>query len=160
LGGLVILKSYSSGNVTGGSYVGGLIGVAEAYTTETLSLTDSWASGTVSAQTLGGGGIIGYAQNGNITIARVFSLANLVGSTANVKGLIYDLGGGSRTISNSFWRQDATYNVGYSDGTTGVAAKTDAQMLLQATYTGFDFVTTPVWKMAPAISNYPSLNWQ
>lgn len=149
-----ITKCYATGNVSGeGGTRGGLVGENGGVPNGGI-IRDSYATGNVYGSTTIGeyfGGLVGRNNNGTI---------NNSYSTGNVTGYNYvgGLNGGNlygATITNCFWN---TQVIATSNGGTG---KTTAQLKTQATFTGWDFTTDPVWDMAANKNNgYPYLAWQ
>ncbi|NBC66637.1 MAG: T9SS type A sorting domain-containing protein [Bacteroidetes bacterium] len=158
IGGLVgkngdgdIINSYASGNITGKSYVGGLVG------SNTGVIVKSYSTGNV----VGGsrvGGLVG--SNGSL-IEACFSIGFVDGgsqvggllgnnsgpvyssySSGRVSGLYSNIGGivgyNTGTVNNSYWSTE-TSEQGSSGGGSGL---TTAQMTQQANFTGFDFTNT------------------
>ncbi|MES2206387.1 MAG: GLUG motif-containing protein, partial [Pseudomonadota bacterium] len=160
VGGLVgynqstISNSYATGSVSGNDSVGGLVGYMSAG-----SISSSYAAGVVSASGGNVGGLIGY-NNGNISNS--YATGNVIGTGNNVGGLAgqnlasisqsystgsvsgaTDIGGlvglsSSGTVTSSYW-DTSTSGQATSAGGTG---KTTAQLLSQATYSGWNFSTT------------------
>ncbi len=159
------------GSVSGRNYVGGLVGycegdIAQCYTTcdidgsileldggagglvgvgtSAASLTDCYATGTVSgSQNLGG--LIGYSQS---TITRCYAAGAVSDVTSYDGGLIGRYVAGS--VSVSYW-DTQTSGQGTSGGGTG---KTTAEMKEQATFVGWDFAD--VWEIEEGVG-YPIL---
>ena len=118
----------ASGNVSapGQSYVGGLVGSA------TSDISDGYATGAVS----GGsnvGGFLGYAAVGTISNSY---------STGAVSGGFGFAGGGAvlANFTNDYWNTQTSGQP--FDGVSGTTGLTTAQMLSQASFTGFDFAGT------------------
>mgnify|MGYP003634897946 CR=1 FL=1 len=62
---LKVTYAYATGNVTGNSYVGGLIGQHRArYNNDSLSISRAYATGTVQANTSDAGGLVGLSEAG------------------------------------------------------------------------------------------------
>ncbi len=166
-----IVKSYAAGNVTsGGGCAGGLIG--DMYTAGT-SVSQCYATGDVSGTSqIGGligrvyvagvtvsncsslgrvtaasyaGGLIGYTNNPSITNCYSAGVVNATGSY--VGGLIGRIG--STTVSNSYFDSTTTGRT-----TPTAQARTTAQLMQQATFTGWDF--TSIWGINEGTS-YPYL---
>ena len=148
-----ISQSYTTSNVNAVSYGGGFVGNVIAATCSngsgSFTINDSYSKGSI----LGTSTIGGFAgfTNASVTLNRVFA-TGLVGGSSTVGGLIGS--GTGTTVSNSFWDATTSSQATSSGGTS----KTTAQMQTQATFTTFDFVTTPVWKISAG--QYPKLNWQ
>lgn len=149
-GGTIISSSYAAGNVSGsGSYAGGLVGANQG------NISNAYATGNVSGNYYVGG-LTGY--NSSI-IVKTYAKGGVSG-TAYVGGFS---GTNYGTISQSYWDvqtsgQVLAVGIGNAPGVTGL---TTAQALTQSSYAGFDFVTTPVWKITTGQNGgYPELNWQ
>jgi len=162
IGGLVgaafgsgILNSFSTCNVTGYQYVGGLIGYSVGNTYggyyKRGIINNSYARGTVTATHQFGGGFIGQLYDTNITNS--YSTGLLAGG-----GGSYGFGpiSGGGTSQNNFWDNQTsgtTYNLG-----SGVTGKYTAAMKIQSTFTNWNFTTT--WKMIPSVNDgYPYLRY-
>jgi len=163
VGGLVganlgtVTNSYATGSVTGGYSIGGLVGANLG------TITDSYATGSVTGNNWVGG-LVGYNYFGTITGSYATGsvtgndyVGGLVG--VNVSGTITDsyatgsvtgndyVGGlvgrnSSGTITNAYWDTE-TSGQSSSSGGTGL---TTAQMMQQASFSGWDFTNT--WWMS------------
>ncbi|MBU1364995.1 MAG: filamentous hemagglutinin N-terminal domain-containing protein [Gammaproteobacteria bacterium] len=149
-----IQNAYAAGAVTGANYVGGLVGFNLNGT-----ITNSYATGAVA----GGskvGGLVGYQQN-DATISYSYAIGVVTGST-EVGGL---LGNNSSTVAvvDSFFSSDSNPALpGIATGlTTGVTAKTDAELKARTTYpSSWDFATAnnEIWNIDSGVNNgYPFL---
>ncbi|MEC5218852.1 filamentous hemagglutinin family protein [Actimicrobium sp. GrIS 1.19] len=141
-----ISNSYSSGTVTGGIQVGGLVGsiyeatINNAYTTSTvvsngISSTTSVAGGLIGA-TAGGSVINNVHATGRVSGNFPLLLGGLIGDTPN-----------QPSVSNGYWDTTTTGQSnarisGSLVGTTGIA---NADAYNQASYVGFDFRSTGPW---------------
>ena len=143
---LTVGDSYSTAQVSGYNYVGGLIGVyVESTWSEVLTLTDSYAAGAVTAtlSTQDQGGLIGCFYDGFIST-------------------LCDGPYGSVTVTDTFWDTQTT-------GRNTTAAnrgtpKTTAQMTSLSTFSNWSIVdTTPgnaTWGICSSLnSGYPFLQW-
>lgn len=140
-----IISSYSTCNVSGGIYVGGLVGDGSA--------TNSYSTGLVSGnERVGGLAGSGYASNSYST--------GMVSANNYFGGLI----GGTGSASNSFWNvQTSGQTTGNSWQGTGITTleMRDINTFLNVDW---DFVdentngTQDIWYM-PA-NSYPILAWQ
>ncbi len=176
IGGLVgfnvqgtVYKSYATGNVKGGWYVGGLVGrnlngtVYNSYATGAVNgnncaggligdseggmISDTYATGDVNSG-FAVGGLVGYIWETSVDDS--YSTGGVSGSM-DVGGLVgYNFGG---IVSNSFW------NIETSGQTTssGGIGKTTEEMILQGTFTGWNFET--IWSIIEG-ETYPYLQWQ
>jgi len=179
-----ITSSYSTGSVSGSSYVGGLVGrnfgsITSCDSTGSVSgtgaglttskddvgglvggnsgsITSSYSTGTVSGDDRVGG-LVGR-NSGSITSS--YSTGTVSGYYLNDGGLV---GVNSGSITSSFWDME-TSGLSESDGGTGLstAEMQDINTYLNA---GWDFVdevvngTEDIWKMPP-YQGYPLLAWQ
>ncbi|MFH1718925.1 MAG: GLUG motif-containing protein [Planctomycetota bacterium] len=180
IGGLVglnagrIFGSYSSGNVSGDTFVGGLVGLLTDGTVtrssskadvtgnrnvgglvgktshEISAITNSYAAGTVMADTYAGG-LAGQLERG---------AAHICYSTGRVSGNQYVGGliGNIRVLGSTafcFWDTERSSQPTSAGGT----GKTTAEMKSISTYTaaGWDFWDT--WTICEG-TNYPVLQWQ
>ncbi len=155
-----ISNSYYAGTVNGGSTeVGGLVGcnkgsISNSYTAGTVTNSNDYVGGLVGNNYVGGtisnsystaavsgnyaGGLVGC----NIAAGISNSYSTGAVSGTNLGGLIALYSSGA--ITNSYWDTE-TSGRATSGGGTG---KTTAEMMTQATYTGWDFANT--WWMSPA----------
>jgi|GEM_PF-1963644 len=136
-----IRRSSAAGNViTAGTVAGGLVGLSE-----NGIIQDSYATGAVQAVT-GAGGLVG-TFNGPGTITRTY--ARGVITAAAPRGAFAGTIVGTPTTSSYV---SSTANSGMTrvgTGTvSGITNVTDAQLALQATYSGWSFTT--VWIMGSA----------
>lgn len=162
--GLRCRESFSTSNVTGEEFVGGLIG--QNLYGKTLSC---YATGNVTGDnnkdSLDGyfvGGLIGLHgpklpvqgevvdcySTGKIASTHIDSVGGLVGWND------------SSIISNSYFDKETTSldkGVGKDFGTSEVHAKTSADMKKKATFSNWDFVKT--WNIVEDVS-YPKHSWQ
>ncbi|MCW2276813.1 S-layer homology domain-containing protein [Heliophilum fasciatum] len=152
--GNTIRASYSTAEVEGSSYVGGLVGQLKD-----KDVYDSYSTGSVSGIDSVGG--LTGSNEGSGNVARSFAIGIVQGQT-NVGGLV---GQNSGTVTESFYDQ---YTTGQSDTGKG-EPKTTAQMKDKATFTDANWIfsTTPIWTINPndqgSISeriSYPYFPWQ
>ncbi len=139
--GSTLSNSYSAGSVSGGNYVGGLVGFNDLGT-----ISNSYAAGSVSGVSNLGGLIGGnYVAPGNFgSVSNSYATGRVTGSGTNLGALVgNNLSTG--TVINNFW--DSTVNptlAGIASGaTTGATGLTTVQMQTAANFTGFVFTTTP-----------------
>jgi len=125
-----INRSYSLGSVTGvsGTNIGGFVGINQAG-----SINDSYSMGPVNGGAISN--VAGFAALNQASLNRVYSIGYVNGVNGSVGGLV---GSNAGTVTNSFWN---TETAGQASSGAGVG-KTTAQMMQQATYTGWTFPTT------------------
>ena len=176
-----VSRSYSTGSVTGGDFVGGLIGVNRGNANNsysTCNVSGDWAigglmgaihGGTVSnsysAATVTGrsrvGGLAGELTSG--TVSKCYSSGSVTGDS-DVGGLLGINFHG--TVSNSFWDVQ-TSGMEESNGGTG---KTTAEMQSIGAFSGAGWDITAVanpgvrntayiWNMVDG-ETYPFLSWE
>ena len=163
-------------NITGGDYVGGLIGVNFFGT-----VTQCYTTGNVTVNYNFGGGLVG---NNYRTISNCYTSCTLGGEAASIGGLVSEnftynngvitnsfsiasaaegstiagfVSYNENTISNSFWDTEVS-GTSSSGGGTG---KTSTEMKTQSTFTdaGWDFST--IWVIDGTTNDgYPFLSWQ
>ena len=134
IGGSTITDNYALGNVSGYQKVGGLIGVVVVSATGNTTLARNYASGAVT---------------GNAS--KAFSIAGVIGGN----GLAASVSDTQFVFSDNYWNTQTTgqsvgfgiSNVGQTSSQTAFTGLTSAQMQLKASFSGFDFQTTPVWTM-------------
>ena len=138
-----ISYSYSSGAVTGVNEIGGLVGDNNGG-----GINYSYSTGAVTG-TSDVGGLAG-ANNGKID--STYS-TGAVSGTANVGGL---LGVNNSTASNSYWDTETSNQLnGVGSGSSsGVTGLTTTDMMTQANFGGWDFVST--WRIYDGYT-YPLL---
>ena len=147
---------YATGAVAGiGINVGGLVGYNKG------SLTSCYATGSVSGNN-GVGGLVGVNDYGSLTSCYATGLVN---GDFIVGGLV---GGNWGSSAACFWNtQTSGKTIGVGHGTsTGVTGKTTAEMMMLSTFTdaGWDFSATDGdaadWRMLRENEDYPRLAWQ
>ena len=137
--GLTVSKVFAGVAVqaVGGS-VGGLAGFVQFG-----SITDSYATGSVTSGGDQVGGLIGYALN--ITLANVYASGAVHSTLAGAAtGGLLGFTGLAPTITNGYWDVGTTGRATSAGGGTGFAT---ANAFTAATYAGFDFTNT--WYIAP-----------
>jgi filamentous hemagglutinin family protein len=123
--GSTVQQVSATGSVSGPSDVGGLVGWAGG------TITDSYATGAVSGAS-NVGGFAGAVAGGSI------SNAYSTGLVSGGNGFVGIAGVG--ILNNDYWNtQTSGQGSGGAGGTTGL---TTAQMLTQASFSGFDFAGT------------------
>jgi len=169
-----ISNCYSSGNVTGSSYVGGLVGqnfnystVTECYSNcnvtginldvgglvgcnyEYSSISNCYATGSVGENYYGTGGLVGYNYRYS-SISKCFTTGMILGNTLGTGGLVGDNGGDSQ-IADCVWNTETS---GQTNGAGGVGGdiinllgKTTVEMQMMSTFTDID------WDFAGEIIN-------
>jgi filamentous hemagglutinin family protein len=102
--GSTISNSFNTGSVTGGSYVGGLAGLAQA------NISNSYSTGSISGGDIVGG-LVGHCSVG--TISNAYATGNIT-ATGNVYGglVAWNIG----TISNSYATGQVTGSATSYDG--------------------------------------------
>ena len=169
INGGTISNCYATGSVTGREDVGGLVGVSYG------SISNCYATGSVTADGSNVGGLVG--SNGD-TISNCYATGSVTGD-CNVGGLVgesndtvnncyaigsvtgeEDVGGlvgliDDGTVSNCYYNQEA-YSQAIGSGTsTGVEAKSIAE--IQALYSTMGFNTANGWTIT---NNSPHLSWE
>ena len=162
IGGLVgynnggISDCYSTGTVTGHSYLGGLVGYNDY-----CSISNCYSTGAVNGGTGSDnlGGLVGMNYG---TISNCYSKGAVTGGANYLGGLI---GSNTGSIIACFWDNQTSrqsYGVG-SGSSAGVMGKSTAEMMTQSTFTnsGWDFAKTAgnpaVWGMPT--NGPPRLVW-
>ncbi|MCK5833716.1 hypothetical protein KAH81_08610 [bacterium] len=128
----IISNSYSTGSVSGSSFVGGLVGY-----TYNSTVSNNYSTGSVSGSN-SVGGLVGH--NYLSTVSNSYSTGS-VSSFFSVGGLV---GYNNSPVENSFYDSETS---GRSDNTGKGVPKTTLQMKTQSTFTdaGWDFTT--IWNM-------------
>jgi len=143
-----IENCYTTGNVKGRSFLGGLVGHAGSR----LIVKDCYSRCDISgelgnANPSNAGGLIGRITAG--TIENAYSAGVVNSNDATAGGMIGDISTGTPTITDCFYDMGET-----KIGGTG---KTTTEMKMESTYTNWDF--TNVWLIDPlANDGYPYLN--
>jgi len=177
IGGLIGLNSgrvtlcWSSGNVSGDAYIGGLVGLTDdgtvkqccsranvtgninvgglvGKTTDTLSeVTNCYATGTVEADRYVGG-LVGQVEQGRVYKCYSAGRVSGNGNVGGLTGFIRVLG----NVSRSFWDTETSGQQASAGGT----GKTTEQMKKMDTFwsVGWDFFA--IWTICEDI-NYPTL---
>jgi filamentous hemagglutinin family protein len=135
-----ISNAYATGSVSGTTIVGGLVGSGAGV------VTNSYATGSVSGTGNYVGGLVGYHYAG-CTITNSYATGNVSGPSF-VGGLV---GNNAGTVSSSYWNS-SVIATGIGGGTmTGATGRTAADMMLMASFAGFDIANTSgmgaVWRI-------------
>ncbi|GAB3040273.1 hypothetical protein GCM10027285_26440 [Oleiagrimonas citrea] len=136
IGGSVAVAQHGAGGLVGQS--SGTI--KDSYATDSVAGLNSGVASTAI------GGLVGSMLIGSTT-----SNSYATGSVSGAGDVGALVGQNSGTVSTSYWDTDtsgATAGIGaaYSGATTsGTTGLTSTQMLQQASFTGFDFSSSPVW---------------
>ena len=180
VGGLVgrnagrIFRSYSTGNVSGDTFIGGLVGLLTDGTVNTsysradvsgnrnvgglvgktgdeiAAVTNSYATGSATGDVYVGG-LVGQVERG--AAHRSYSAASVSGNqyVGGLTGHVRVLG----RVTNSLWDTEAS---GQPTSAGGIG-KTTAEMRTISTFTdaGWDF--WQIWTICEGM-NYPTLQWQ
>jgi hypothetical protein len=142
-----ITTSYSTVGISGNVSVGGLVG----YNNNSGTISNCAATGSVLGKE-GVGGLVGIA-GGNSSIIKCYSTGVVWGNTS-FGGLLGFLGTSS-SATDCYWDL-LTSAITTSAAGTG---KTTSELKQQATFSNWDFTTTPIWKMTEG-STYPyQTNW-
>ena len=155
---LGVVASYIKGDNSIGGLAGYNIGGTITYENGTTirynnaTITNCYATGNVSAEIWGGGGLVGYNIGGTIT--NCYATGNVSGTEIWGLGGLVGGGGGSGTITNCYYDSETS---GQSTGRG--APKTTAEMKTQATFVGWDFYE--IWDIAANINEgYPHFNFR
>lgn len=160
-----VKQSFATGNVTGASRIGGLVG-AQGYNT---TIENCFATGnvypTVSLQTSPMiGGLVGEVFQAVLRYSYSTGVVDITGLTAQYGGLV----GAKNTATpfadvDNFWD---TQNSGLTTSELG-SGKTTTEMHTQSTFTNWDFQcetangTDYIWGINTTDNNqYPFLSWQ
>ena len=136
-------QSYSTGNVTGASYVGGFIGQGTYGT-----INNSYTTGNVTGSGSNVGGFIGNASSETIDTCYASGIVNYTGSSSN-------FGGFTGSYSNSL--QNCYYNSANSTGLNYGTAISLSDMQNQSIMTANGFTTAKGWKYESGKT--PQLNY-
>ncbi|MFD2181536.1 filamentous hemagglutinin N-terminal domain-containing protein, partial [Rhodoplanes azumiensis] len=114
-------RAYADSVVVTGAYSGGLVGMVQAQTGASATVSEAYASGdvTVTSSAASGGGLIGYVSaTGTATITKTYAIGAVSGSGSTVGGLVGSLSGSGATVSQS-WASGALTG-GYKGGIVGL----------------------------------------
>jgi len=154
--GSAVASCYAGGVVVGKSSVGGLLGAASY----NVNVTNCYATGAISGNNYVGG-LVGYASYSTVTNCYATSA---VSGGSDVGGLVGHKSPAPVTFTSNFWDMNVC---GTSDGVgnvnpdpNGAMGRTTTQMMTRSTFTdaGWDF-NTPVWVMWDG-HEYPWLAWE
>jgi uncharacterized repeat protein (TIGR02543 family) len=158
----IVLQSWNTGNIGAQAgkiaNAGGIMGSGYA-------LENCWNTGAVSGATTNSipsyeayvGGLAGYARGALQNCYNVGALGSVKPGQALIGGIVGNNEyGASVALTNAYYLDTASAAVGGTDQgvQNSVSALNNAQMLLQYSFSGFDFGT--VWSM-PESSGYPVL---
>jgi hypothetical protein len=118
-------------NSTGTSNAGGLVGRNAG------AISNSYVNGGTVSSGMTVGGLVGWNATG-ASITNSYANTGAVSGGSFVGGLV---GGNAGTVTNSYWNMTSS---GLATSAGGVGL-TSAQMLLQSSFTGFDFANT--WRI-------------
>ena len=141
-----VSNCYSNSNVSGFEGVGGFSGhiIGNSFA---VSVTNCYATGTVNGTgAMAVGGFVGYADFTNGNISNCYSRSVVTGIVSVINGFV---GTNFATYTNCYFDAETDGIAATTSGTdnNGATGKSTAQMITQATFSGWDFVTTPVWKI-------------
>jgi outer membrane protein assembly factor BamB len=164
----LITGCHATGPVTGGSSVGGLVGLnqygtlSNCYATGSVNGSGNYAGGLAGGNDQSGGIVIECYATGEVTgntyvgglvgansngarVDHSYAVGSVAGSVS-VGGLV---GYNNSEVTDSYWDTTTT---GLADSAGGAGRTTD-EMMKQSTYVGWDFTT--VWRMTESVT-YPS----
>ena len=137
-----VKNCYAMGYASGTSVVGGLAGLIDGGT-----VSDCYASVTVSGSSGTIGGFAGKAENANIS--RCYSTSTVSGSTVEAGAFIGN--NSSSTITNCYYGSDnSSQFLGVGMGSDTVTGLSSAQMNLASSFAGFDFTNT--WNIIEGVT--------
>ncbi len=159
-GNSTIRNSYTTGAVTGSGFVGGLVG--ESFSSV---ISNSYATGSVtgSIESIYVGGLVGENFASLISNSYATGLVTVGSDSILFGGLVGSNDGGSE-ITQSFYDKGVNPTLkdigNAADGADNVWGRSTTDLKVQASFTGWDFTTTPVWKIAAGKNGgYPYLAW-
>jgi surface protein len=141
-----IQQSFATGPVSGRQMVGGLTGSM----IQGSSISDTYATGYVKGQGIAGG-LIGEAAGGSITHS--YATGHVEAAAGLGGGLLSSSPDSDVTVNSSYWNATTTGQESSAGGNPVVSAG----MLLQNTFTGWDF--QEIWHIRENRS-YPFFQWQ
>jgi hypothetical protein len=140
-----VTDCYSTGAISGSSYVGGLVGWNYG------NISNCYSMGTVNGSSYVGG-LLGFIYSGNVT--NCYS-TGIVSGSSDVGGMLGLNFNGSGSIVGSFW----DINTSGQTTSAGGTGRTTAQMKTLSTFTSADWDFTTIWAICNG-TNYPRLIWQ
>ncbi|WP_407492452.1 GLUG motif-containing protein [Pseudooceanicola sp. MF1-13] len=139
-------RSYASGAVASAQQGGGLVGNLSTGS----AITDSYATGPVA----GGSALAGLVgRSSDSAITNAYASGAVIGSGS--QGGLVGVSANGASVTNGYWDISSSGQA-TSAGGTGL---TSAQMQQQASFSGFDFATTPNWviyegRTAPLLASF------
>jgi gliding motility-associated-like protein len=159
----IIKNSYCQGSVNGTGYVGGFVGRPVAG-----SITNCYSKVNVYGSSQINGGFLSYSNSATTVITNCYALGTVAGT--NFTGGFGGYNSANIVFTNCYWDTNVsglTYGFGSNGSLSGVTGKTTAQMTMQSTFTGWDFVgettngSNDYWNISPSNNGgYPYLSWQ
>ncbi len=150
-----ITSSYAAGGVSAPDFdnVGGLVGYLGSGTGE---INSSYAIGAAGGNDTVGG-LVGYCNAGYVTSS--YATGTATGAGTKVGALAGDNVNCLNSGLPSYWLDPAGSTVGIGSGgaSSGASGLTEAQMLMQSSFTGFVFPDS--WVMVEGVKR-PYLPWQ
>ncbi len=141
----ILATSYSTATVSGGSNVGGLVGYSYS-----AIIRNVYSSASVTASGSYAGGVAGAVSSG--TFENSYSIATVTGS---LRGVLAGFMGPSSSGGLYFSNASGIAASGQG-GAGGAQARTPDQLLVQTTFSGWDFTT--VWQIeSDGKASYPFL---
>ena len=137
---LRVFESYSEGLVSGGSVVGGLVGLSN----ESLAVSNSYSVATLSA-TSNAGGLVGQSPASSSIFNSYFG--GTFASVSTTDGL--SLGNTSPILTSSYTITTSTL----------VSTSSQLELQTQSTFTDWDFNSIWSFGVCDANSNFPVLQW-
>ncbi len=163
-GNMHIYRSASNGAMSGGSYVGGIIGKVEVWRHGNVAIDNCYATGEIVGSNSSAGlvGEIETDASSTVTIEKCYAAGN-VDCISSAGGLIGYNDAGS--VTNSYWDTEST---GQSSSAGGTGLNTAAMQSFFTFYdAGWDFINEPangtdeIWGMNDADNGgYPFLSCQ
>ena len=139
-----IRSSFNTGNVTGMSDVGGLVGLASGKQNELISC---YNAGRVTASAGSAGGIAGNISTSPV-IENTYALCSVYGEIRNPFGVLGS-GGDGNAIKNSYYQSFTAED----DGVAGTTAKTLDEIKTLSSLLGTDFVAPTAAYSYPDLKN-------
>ncbi|MCY4343649.1 MAG: hypothetical protein OXE83_08785 [Gammaproteobacteria bacterium] len=153
-----IINSYAEADVVGASSVGGLVGLMTG-AGGIVAITDSYATGSVSAGR-NWGGLVGFsADNANVrntySIAKVTTMTEMIDSAGGLVGSL----GSSSSILNSYWDVETSMQMDSAGGTSQTTAEMQMPTAPGTTATEVYYDWSPSsWDFGDSVS-YPALRY-
>ncbi|MFC7060091.1 GLUG motif-containing protein [Halovenus salina] len=159
-----IEESFATGDVETDGRAGSLVGrVSQLQASGTATISNSYATGSVTSREDTAGGIVGSLHNGyELEIDNSFATGQISGRDTG--GLVGEIGsGGDVDLEDSYWDnkttgQSAAVGDGSADTTTNVEGLTTSQMAGNDADKNMELDFKEIWRTVSG--SYPKFQWE